>query len=107
MLQAVEKKKTELTLENNELQDKEFSTSNRLKQTEVRFTAVQKELDETLAENQNLRNKLNAQNRSFISTNDDNTNDMALNQSMELVKANYERDEHKWRAEKMRLEAKM
>ena len=40
LLSATEKKKTELMLQKNEIEDREFNLSNRLKQTEVRFSAA-------------------------------------------------------------------
>lgn len=82
-----------MTLEKSELEDKEFNLNNRLKQTELRFQSLQKQLDETMKENSVLQGKLNTHNRSFVDQADE------TRESIELLKSNYERDEHKWNAE--------
>ena len=53
-------------------------------------------------ENATLQRKLNDQNHSFISN-----SGPGGNSSFEMLKANYERDEHKWNAEKLTLNAKV
>ena len=54
LLAVADKKKTELIIEKNEVEDKEFNLSNRLKQTEMRFNAMKNQLDETMSENATL-----------------------------------------------------
>ena len=55
-----------------------------------------------MTENATLQKKLNTQNHSFISN-----SGAGISPSLELLKANYERDEHKWNAEKLTLNAKV
>lgn len=96
---AVEKKNTAISFEKNEMEDKVFNLENRLKQTQNRQQVINNQLDETITENQKLRGKLNNHNSSFIS--------QGTSESLELTKANYERDEHKWGAEKLQMNSKL
>ena len=48
---ATEKKKTETTIEKNELEDKVFNLENQLKQVKQRYQTINEQVDETIAEN--------------------------------------------------------
>ena len=69
----------------------------------MRYQTVNHQLDEAMNENETLRKKLNNHNNSFIGSSDGG----ATRESVELLKANYERDEHKWNAEKLSLKAQV
>jgi len=55
-----------------------------------------------MKENVTLQTKLHSHNSSFVSASAG-----GVSESMELMKANYERDEHKWNAEKLSLRAQI
>ena len=100
----LEKKNTAILSEKNEIEDKSFNLENRLKQTQNRFSVVNSQLDDTITENQKLQGKINSRNNSFV---DGTGGDGNRNETLELLKANYERDEHKWNAEKLELNARV
>ena len=86
---------------------------------EGRYKALNEQLDETIIENTKLQKKINTHNNSFVGDSgsasnpgnkNNNSNSQANNmmlESVELVKANYERDENKWAAEKLTLNSKV
>ena len=90
-----------MTLAKTDLEDKVFNLETRQKQTTMRFEAINSQLDETITENAKLQGKLTtAHTNSFIST--------GANEEADAVqKANFERDQHKWNAEKLGLDAKI
>ena len=55
-------------------------------------------MTQTIKENETLQRKLNTQNSSFI-------NEGASDAEFKIMKADYERDIHKWQAEKTQLQA--
>ena len=82
---------------------------------EGRYKALNEQLDETIIENTKLQKKINTHNNSFVgdsgsaSNPGNNNNNQANNmmESVELVKANYERDENKWAVEKLTINSKV
>ena len=54
-----------------------------------------------MTENTTLQGKLNTQNRSFV----ESVETAGVRESVELLKSNYERDEHKWNAEQLTMKA--
>ena len=118
-----EKKRLALIREKSELEDKEYNLSNRLKQLEARLGTNEKQLLDTIAENEELQGKLTKANKgSFLETNPNSTlvgdtgeslvsiqmsQDQTLTQSIQLVNAERERDLHKWKSERLVLEARM
>ena len=55
-----------------------------------------------MTENTTLQGKLNTQNRSFVESSETAG---VVRESVELLKSNYERDEHKWNAEQLTMKA--
>ena len=122
---ATEREKKRLTLirEKSELEDKEYNLSNRLKKLESRFSTNEKQLLDTIAENEELQTKLTkAHKGSFLEMTNPNSStlvgdtgeslmslqmsqDQTLTQSIQLVHAERERDQHKWKSERLVLEA--
>ena len=98
----MEKQRASLRAEKSELEDKEYNLSNRLRQTEVRFQAMNTQLDEAMRENATLQTKLNTHNSSFVSASGN-----AAQESMEKMRADHELEEHKWNAEKFKLQARI
>ena len=98
VLTSSEKTKKALIVEKSELESQLFALETRFKQKELRLQAINEQLDEALIENSKLQSKLNNKNNSFV---------QSVGESVELLKANYERDEHKWNAEKLSLNSKV
>lgn len=96
---AAEKKKTQLLVELTQHEDSKIQLEAKVRNLNTRFKATEQQLQETTAENASLQAKLNDHNSSFVSA--------GTTQSVELLKANYERDEHKWNAEKLALNSKI
>lgn len=125
---ATEREKKRLTLirEKSELEDKEYNLSNRLKKLEARFSTNEKQLHDTIAENEDLQTKLTkAQKGSFLEMANPNSSTHVgdtgeslmsiqmsqdhntLTQSLALVQVERERDQHKWKSERLVLEAQL
>ena len=102
LLKASESTKIKLIMDKNEIEEKNIDLEDKLKKTTARYQAINNQCDETIAENQVLQTKLNSHNNSFVSTGGD-----ANQQPLELIKANYERDVHKWNAEKLQNNARV
>lgn len=80
-----------LIREKSELEDKEYNLTNRLKKLETRFNANEKQLLDTISENETLQTKLQKKNGSFIS--DDSRGEtgeslMTLNVTQDTMKLN-------------------
>lgn len=69
----------------------------------MRLKSSQKQLEDTMTENTTLQGKLNTQNRSFV----ESVETAGVRESVELLKSNYERDEHKWNAEQLTMKAQI
>ena len=95
----------------SQFEDKEFHLMNRQKQLEGRYKALNEQLDETILENSKLQKKINTHNKSFVgdsgSASNTTNNQTNVMESVELVRANYERDENKWNVEKLTINSKV
>jgi len=55
-----------LIRDKSELEDKEYNLTNRLKKLETRFKASERQLLDTISENETLQTKLQKKNSSFV-----------------------------------------